>query len=263
MTRPPIVLTIAGSDSGAGAGVQADARTIHACGGFACMAITAVTAQSSRGVRRWRAEPAGLIAEQMRAVLEDLPVAAIKIGLLPGAAVVRAVVRELRRFAQVPVVVDPVIGASSGTQFLDEASVRALRDELLPCATLVTPNWPEAARLAGTEIRSFALAERAARVLARDLATAVLVKGGHAAWSEPCGDVLVTPAGRGYRWSASRIETLNTRGTGCVLSSAIAVALARGATLPQAVSRARGFLRRSLRRHRRDQWRGPGPAFPG
>jgi hydroxymethylpyrimidine/phosphomethylpyrimidine kinase len=257
------VLTIAGSDSGAGAGIQADARTIHALGGYACTAITAITAQNTRGVRAWRAEPPRLIAAQIRAVLDDLPVVAIKTGLLPGAAAVRAIARELtRRRGKIPLVVDPVIGSTSGTRFLHAAGVRALKRELLPHATLVTPNWPEIEALTGRAVKTFTDAEAVAKSLAAECGCAVLVKGGHAP-GKVCRDVLVT-RDRRVRWFASaRVPTRNTHGTGCVLSAAIATGLASGKKLEQAISLARAFLVQSLRRGRKIDWGGAGSAFAG
>jgi hydroxymethylpyrimidine/phosphomethylpyrimidine kinase len=262
------VLTIAGSDSGGGAGVQADARTIHALGGFACMAITAVTAQNLRGVRSWRAEPPATIAAQIEAVLGiggrsgALPVCAVKTGLIPGAVAVRAVARALSQSRRIPLVVDPVIGSTSGTPFLDRAGLRALREDLLPRATLVTPNWPEAEALAGVRLRSFADAERAARALANECGCAVLLKGGHAP-GNVCRDCLVTADGQVHWLQGPRIRTENTHGTGCVLSSAIATELAKAKKLEEAVRGGRAFLQRSLGVHRTVKWNGAGPAFPG
>lgn len=260
MKPPPCVLTIAGSDSGAGAGVQADARTIHALGGFACMAITAVTAQNTRGIVAWRAVAPELIAAQIEAVLDDLPVRAVKTGLLPGAAAVRAVVSALKKYPRVPLVVDPVIGSTSGTRFLPAAGVRVLREELLPRATLVTPNWPEAAELAGGPVRSFEEVETAARVLAAECGCAVLLKGGHAPGAK-CRDCLVTRDGRVRWFTGARVRTRNTHGTGCVLASAIATRLSLGDEIEHAVVRARAFLRQSLRAGRMTRWAGAGPAF--
>ena len=263
MKPPPVVLTIAGSDSGAGAGVQADARTIHALGGYACTVITAVTAQNTRGVTRWRAEPARLLEAQLEAVLSDFPIVAIKTGLLPGAVAIRTIARALARDPGIPLVIDPVIGSTSGTPFLDAAGIGALRDELFPRATLITPNWPEASALTGRALATLADAERAAKSLAAASACAVLVKGGHSPARESCPDVLVTPDGRTRWFSARRIATRNTHGTGCGLSAAIATRLARGASLAAAVAAARAFLQRSLRANRRVDWGGAGPAFPG
>jgi hydroxymethylpyrimidine/phosphomethylpyrimidine kinase len=262
MKPPPCVLTIAGSDSGAGAGVQADARTIHALGGYACMAITAVTAQNTRGVAAWRAVPPELIEDQIKAVLDDLSVRAVKTGLLPGAAAVRAVVRVLKKYPRLPLVVDPVIGSTSGTRFLPATGMRALREELLPRATLVTPNWPEAAALTGGRVTNYDEAEAAARELAATSGCAVLVKGGHAPAAEQrCRDCLATRDGRVRWFSSARVRTRNTHGTGCVLSSAIATRLAHRDDLERAIAKAREFLLESLRAGRAKRWGGAGPAF--
>jgi hydroxymethylpyrimidine/phosphomethylpyrimidine kinase len=257
------VLTIAGSDSGAGAGIQADARTVQALGGYATTVITAVTAQNTQGVIAWRAVPPAVIAAQIAAVLADLPIAAIKTGLLPGAAAVRAIAAQLRRHPRRPLVIDSVLGSTSGTRFLSPAGVRALKDQLLPRATIVTPNWPEAAALTGRPVRDFTDAEAAGRSLAEEYGCAVLVKGGHAPGGR-CRDCLVTAAGR-VRWFESpRVATRNTHGTGCVLSAAIALGLARGESIGRAVARAHAFLQRGLRAGRRVRWgRGAGPAFAG
>jgi hydroxymethylpyrimidine/phosphomethylpyrimidine kinase len=261
MKPMPCLLTIAGSDSGAGAGVQADARTAGALGVFACTAITAVTAQNSRGVRAWRPVAPYLIAEQIDAVLADFPIGAVKTGLLPGPTAVRAVAKALARKPTIPLVVDPVIGSTSGTRFLTATGVKALREELLPLATLVTPNWPEAAILSGTKISSLLDVEAAARAMAAKFGCAVLLKGGHAPGGE-CHDCLVTREGR-VRWLISpRIKTRHTHGTGCVLSSAIAAGLARGLKLEPAVAAAHAFLQQALRAGKKQTWRGAGPAFP-
>ena len=255
--KPPFcVLTIAGSDSGAGAGIQADARTIHALGGHALTAITAITAQNTRGVTAWRPVSTTLLALQIEAVLSDFPVAAIKTGLLPGAAAVQTVALSLQRFPKIPLIVDPVLGSTSGTLFLPSAGRRALLRDLLPLATLVTPNWPEAAALTGRDVRTFAEAEAAGRALAESAGCAVLVKGGHGP-GRICRDFLVTTDGRGRWFAGPRVATRNTHGTGCVLSAAIAAGLARGLSLPVAVKYARDHLHRALRSGRHRRW-GPG-----
>lgn len=264
MKRPPCVLTIAGSDSGAGAGVQADARTIHALGGYALTAIAAVTAQNTRGVRAWRATPLALLTAQIEAVLEDFSVGAIKTGLLPGAAAVHAVAAALAGHGKIPLVIDPVLGSTSGTRFLAGTGVRALQRDLLPRATIVTPNWPEAAVLAGRSVESFSAAEAAAKIIVERHGCAVLVKGGHAPDKKICRDCLATPDGRVRWFESARIATRNTHGTGCVLSAAIATALARGDTLEAAVRRARRFLGRALAAGRGERLGGgAGPAFAG
>ena len=260
---PPVVLTIAGSDSGAGAGIQADARAIQALGGFACTAITAVTAQNTCGVRHWEPVTPALLAAQIDAVLSDLPVAALKTGLLPGAGAVRAVAAALADHPRRPLVIDPVIGSTSGTRFLEAAGLRALRRHLFPLATLLTPNWPEAAALTGRPVTNDHEAEAAARTLADEADCAVLLKGGHGPDAKRCTDLLVMPGGAAVlRYSASRIETVNTHGTGCTLSAAITAGLAKGKALPEAVTAARALLRAGLQRDRRLRWGGgAGPAW--
>ncbi len=263
MNTPAVVLTIAGSDSGAGAGIQADSRAIHALGAFACTALTALTAQNTRGVTAWLPTPPALLAAQIDAVLSDLPVAALKTGLLPGAPAIRAVAAALARHPRrLPLVVDPVIGSTSGTRFLDDASLRSLRRHLFPLATLITPNWPEAAALTGLPVTDAAEAETAALTLARSAGCAVLLKGGHSPDRARCVDLFVTPEGRLRRYSSSRLATPNTHGTGCTLSAAIAAGLARGLPLPAAIARARALLRHGLASHRSIRLgSGPGPAF--
>ncbi len=244
--------------------MQADARTIHALGGFACMAITALTAQNTRGVKAWEPVKPAMIRRQIEAVMSDpgaLPIRALKTGLLPGAAAVRAIASTLRE-SRVPLVVDPVIGSTTGTLFLDAAGLRALRRELLPLATLVTPNWPEAEQLSGAKIGTIADAERVATSLARDFNTAVLLKGGHAPGNR-CRDILAEPNGAVHVFESRRAKTSNTHGTGCVLSAAIATELAQGRSLQRAVANARTFLGDSLHAHRSVAWGGAGPAFPG
>ena len=267
------VLTIAGSDSGAGAGVQADARTIEALGGFAVMAITAITAQNLHGVRSWQATSPRLLADQIDAVFEDFAVNAVKIGLLPGTAAIRAVKAQLakHRVGRVavgassapggrapPLVIDPVIGSTTGKRFLSLAAMKTLHAELFPLATLVTPNWPEAAVLSGLPVTSIAEAERAGQRLLELGCAAVLVKGGHGPGRQVC-DVLVTASGDRWLYASERVATKNTHGTGCTLSSAIATRLAQGDALPAAVGAARRYLVRVLRRNRALRWGGRGP----
>jgi hydroxymethylpyrimidine/phosphomethylpyrimidine kinase len=263
MKNPPCVLTIAGSDSGAGAGIQADVRTIHALGGFACTAITAVTAQNTRGVQAWEPVASKLIEAQVRAVLSDLPVAAIKTGLLPGAAGVRAVCRALEGADQIPLVIDPILGSTSGTLFLAAADLKVLKRDLFSRATLITPNWPEAQALTGRRVRNGADAEAAANEIADRAGCAVLLKGGHGPGAE-CRDCLVMADGEVRWFEAHRIATKNTHGTGCVLSAAIATGLALGKSLVDSVEIGHAFLQASLRLGRRRKWGGgAGPAFAG
>jgi hydroxymethylpyrimidine/phosphomethylpyrimidine kinase len=255
------VLTIAGSDSGAGAGVQADARAIHALGGYAAMAITAVTAQNTRGVLAVEPVSTKLLAGQIEAVLDDLPIAAIKTGLIPSGAAVRAIARVLHapKHADVPVVIDPVLGSTSGKRFLSASGVRQLKIKLFPRAALVTPNWLETEELSGMKIRSHADAELAARrIIAETGCAAVLVKGGHAK-GRMLIDVLVKGDGTPpIRFEHVRIESPNTHGTGCVLSAAIATRLAHEWTLENAVGDAVDFLQRALLTSAPLLWNGRG-----
>jgi hydroxymethylpyrimidine/phosphomethylpyrimidine kinase len=263
MTTPLCILTIAGSDSGGGAGIQADQRTILSLGGHALTAVTAVTAQDTRGVSAWRPVPDALIAAQVASALGGYPVAAVKTGLLPGPGAIRAVALALARAPSIPLVVDPVLSSTSGTLFLSMAGVRVLRDRLLPMASLVTPNWPEAAALTGLAVRTHAQAERAALRLADLIGRPVLVKGGHGS-GLACRDCLATPDGTVQWFTNRRIDSPNTHGTGCVLSAAIATWLGRGAVLPTAVAFAQSFLQQALVRGRGLDWGGGrGPAFLG
>jgi hydroxymethylpyrimidine/phosphomethylpyrimidine kinase len=260
--RIPCVLTIAGSDSGSGAGIQADARTIQALGGYALTAITAITAQNSRGIAKWRPVEKALIFDQIRAVFDDFDAKTVKIGLIPNNETVRKLAVFLADYPGLLIVVDPVIGSTSGTRFLSRAGVRELKRRLLPLATLATPNWPEAEELTGLRVRSDREAEAAARALAGECGCAVLVKGGHGK-GKVCRDCLVTRDGRVRWYSSPRVRTRNTHGTGCVLSSGIAAGLARGMSLPAAVAAARRFLVKSLRINRNVRLGGGrGPAFP-
>ena len=256
---PPCILTIAGSDSGAGAGVQADARAIHGLGGYALTAITALTAQNTRGVEAWEPVSPAFLSAQIAAVLRDFPVRAAKTGLLPGPAAIRAVARALARQRRVAVVVDPVIGSTSGTLFLSPAGVRTLKQVLLPRADLVTPNWPEAARLSGLPVTNRAEVPAAAAAILRTGCRAVLIKGGHAP-GPICPDYLAMANGTKRWFTGPRIATRNTHGTGCVLSAAIATGLAQGKSLPAAIGAARKFLAQGLRAGRKIPWGGRGPA---
>ncbi len=263
MKAPLCILTIAGSDSGGGAGIQADMRTIRSIGGHALTAVTAVTAQDTVGVSAWWPVPDSMIAAQVESALAGFPVAAAKTGLLPGAGAVRAVARVLAGSPATQLVVDPVLSSQSGTRFLPEAGIRALRRHLLPRASLVTPNWPEAAAISGLPVRTYAHAERAALRISAECGRPVLVKGGHSG-DGTCRDCLAMPNATVVWFENPRIDTLNTHGTGCVLSAAIATWLGRGADVISAVRLAESFLQRALMRGRGLDWgRGRGPAFFG
>lgn len=235
-------LTIAGSDSGGGAGIQADLKTFAACGCFGMSAITAVTAQNTRGVSAIHALPPELIAAQIKAVLEDIGADAIKIGMLHSVEVVETVAASLARFASIPLVVDPVMVATSGDRLIEENAVAALKANLLPTATLITPNLAEAEILAGVQIITPAQMEDAARGLGRELGVHVLVKGGHLE-GDTLVDILFDHNDNTIRHlPQQRIDTNNSHGTGCTLSSAIAAFLGRGRQLSAAVELARDYL---------------------
>ena len=242
---PPIALTIAGSDSGGGAGIQADLKTFHQFGVFGTSVITAITAQNTRGVTSWSAVSPELVAAQLDAVADDLRPAAVKSGMLGDAAVVREVAAGLRRHALAPYVLDPVMVATSGDPLLTTDAVAAIVAELLPLADLVTPNLDEAAILVGRPVRDVATMEWAARHMVQELgARAALVKGGHL--EGPATVDVLYADGELSHVRHRRIDTTCTHGTGCTLSSAIAAGLARGATLPEAVRAALDFVHRAI-----------------
>jgi hydroxymethylpyrimidine/phosphomethylpyrimidine kinase len=237
-------LTIAGSDSGGGAGIQADLKTFDAHGVYGMSAITALTAQNTREVRAVWAAPPDFVAAQIDAVFEDIGVDAVKIGMLADADLVRAVAGRLRVHARgIPIVLDPVMISKSGAALLEDAAIEALRDELIPLATLVTPNLPELERLTGRPAASEEDRRLAAEDLAR-LGPAVLAKGGHAEGTEVV-DLLLS-AGSWRRFVHPRIATTSTHGTGCTLSSAIAARLGRGESLPDAVEGAIDWLQGAM-----------------
>ncbi len=250
MYRRPMdgrVLTIAGSDSGGGAGIQADIKTITALGGYAMSAITALTAQNTMGVKEVFAVDPFFVESQVVAVLEDLGADAIKIGMLGNRANVELLSRKLDSHARhIPIVLDPVMVASSGDSLLDGAGITALRAKLLTRCALVTPNVPEAEILTDIAIKDEGDMYRAADLLLLAGAPAVLIKGGHLV-SEGVLDLLRTADGMERRFESERLTTRATHGTGCTLSSAIATGLAQGMTLESAVGRAINYVQQAMR----------------
>ncbi|ODA68923.1 Hydroxymethylpyrimidine/phosphomethylpyrimidine kinase [Methyloligella halotolerans] len=238
-----IALTIAGSDSGGGAGIQADLKTFSALGVYGASVITALTAQNTKGVQGWIAAPAEFVAAQITSVTSDLDVDAIKIGMLANAEIVGAIAETLsglRELPEVPVIVDPVMIAASGDPLIGEDTVEAMREMLLPLADLVTPNLMEAAKfldepVAQDEAAMIGQAER----LYESGMKAVLLKGGHLPGSEAV-DILFD--GEMARFTAPKVKTEHTHGTGCTLSSAIAAEMAKGAELAEAVRLAKHYL---------------------
>ncbi len=236
-----IAVTIAGSDSSGGAGIQADLKTFAAFGVYGASVIAALTAQNTRGVSAIHDVPADFIAAQIDAVFSDLDVAAVKIGMLSQAAAIEAVVKGLDRYRVKNIVLDPVMIASSGDRLLTPAAIAVLRDELIPRALLVTPNLPEAAALTGASLaRNEEEMEAQARAIGALGALSVLIKGGH---SEGADSVdLLIGQGEVVRVAARRIATKNTHGTGCTLSAAIAAGLAKGRNLTGAVRDAKAYV---------------------
>ncbi len=239
------VLSIAGSDSGGGAGIQADLKTIAALGCYGMTAITALTAQNTTGVRAIHSVPAQMLADQIDAVVEDIGVDAVKIGMLHSADTVRTVAQAIERHQLPQVVLDPVMVATSGAVLIDKEAIAVLVAQMFSKAVLVTPNLDEAALLVNRPLQSEADMEAAGRQLLEMGARAVLVKGGHMA-GDGVSDLLLTGDGAAHWMRAARIATANTHGTGCTLSSAIAAHLALGATLAQAVEQARDYVRGAL-----------------
>jgi len=236
-----IAVTIAGSDSGGGAGIQADLKTFSALGVYGASVITALTAQNTKGVSGIHDVPPEFVTAQIDAVFSDLEVGAVKLGMLSNAAVIAAVADGLKRHRQSHVVLDPVMVATSGDKLLKSDAVENLRKLLMPMALVVTPNLPEAAALLDTGIATDEAAMRAQgeRLLALG-AKAVLIKGGHAEGSESV-DLLIEP-GAVTRLSSPRFDTKNTHGTGCTLSSAIAAGIAKGLTLVDAARAAKSYV---------------------
>ena len=239
------VLSIAGSDSGGGAGIQADLKTAAALGCYGMTAVTAITAQNTRGVRAIQALPPELLAQQIDAVVDDIGADAVKIGMLHDADVVRVVASAIRRHRFAHVVLDPVMVATSGDRLIAEPTVGVLVAELFPLATLVTPNLDEAALLLGRPIDGVDALRPAAHALRALGAAAVLMKGGHLP-GDRVVDLLVDGERPERRWDDERIPSRNTHGTGCTLSTAIACGLALGQPLADAVAAARSYVRGAL-----------------
>jgi hydroxymethylpyrimidine/phosphomethylpyrimidine kinase len=238
--NPPITLTIAGSDSGGGAGIQADLRAFGALGTFGTSVITAITAQNTVGVHDVHVVPIATIDAQLRAVLDDLPPAAVKTGMLATTEVVELVAGYAQEGRLPQLVIDPVLLSATGHQLLEDDAVGRYRELLFPHAVLVTPNLPEAAVLVGRELHDLADAEAAARELAGDGARAVVVKGGHLDGPTSV-DVLVVD-GEVHHLAADRLTTRNTHGTGCTFAAAAAGALASGRDLLPAVEAAKAYV---------------------
>ena len=242
----PCALTIAGSDSGGNAGIQADLRAFHAYGLHGCTVLTALTAQNPRGVRAVHVAPPAFVAAQLDAIFEMYGVRALKTGMLATADVIEVVAGKLAALPSVKKVIDPVMVATSGAKLLADDAAAALAERLLPLATLITPNLPEAEVLLGDAIETAADVRLAAKTLARKFRCAVLVKGGHSA-DGAAEDVLYD--GRRFRsFTCPRVkDPVSTHGTGCTLAAAIAAGLALGASLWDAVARAKNYVYEAIK----------------
>jgi len=242
----PSVLIIAGSDSIAGAGIQADLKTCAALGVYGMTAITALTAQNTMGVTAIHEAPPAFVAAQIDAVVTDIRPNAVKTGMLANAAIIEVVAAKIREHSLPLLVVDPVMVAKSGDRLLREDAVRALREQLLPLADVVTPNIPEAEDILGRRLQTDAETREAAREIQSGGARNVVIKGGHREGNTAV-DILYD--GRQFHeFSAPRVETESTHGTGCTFASAIAAFLARQETVPEAVGHAKEYLTEALRR---------------
>ena len=236
-------LTIAGSDSSGGAGIQADIKTMTANGVYAMSAITALTAQNTTGVQGIFEVPAAFLAEQIDSIFTDIRPDAVKIGMVSSVGLIETIAERLRFYGAEKIVVDPVMVATSGSKLLSDDAVETLKAKLLPLATVLTPNIPETEVLAGMEVRTAEDMEKAAEVIGRQYGCAVLCKGGHQL--NDANDLLWQKGGT--RWFyGKRIDNPNTHGTGCTLSSAIAANLAKGADLETAVERAKAYISGAL-----------------
>ena len=246
-TQTPIVLTIAGSDSGGGAGIQADIKAISATGGYACSVITAITAQNTQTVSAIFPIPLEHVEKQLDAVFSDLNVIAVKIGMLADSNIIRTVVNKLKQYQPPFLVVDPVMVTTSGDLLLEQSAIETLKTELLPMANLITPNLPEGAALIGSDIPTNET-EMASMIdgLREIGAKAVLLKGGYLHQDENSNDLLILDDDV-KQLTAKRIITNNTHGTGCTLSSAIASYLAQGHELSNAVQLGKDYITEALK----------------
>ena len=242
----PTVMTIAGSDSGGGAGIQADLKTFAALGVYGTSALTAITAQNTQGVYGVVELPPGMVAQQIDAIVKDIGADAVKTGMLANAAIIEVVAAKVREHSLPNLVVDPVMMAKSGDPLLHQDAVVVLRDVLIPLATVVTPNLPEAEVLVGRKLAGDEDVREAARQIVAKGCRAVVMKGGHRTDTDQVVDILYD--GQQFReFAGPRIETANTHGTGCTFASAIAAGLAKGQTIAEAVGAAKEYLTEALR----------------
>ena len=240
-------LTIAGSDSGGGAGIQADLKTFAANGCYGMSVITALTAQNTQGVTAIHALPPAFAVEQMKAVFADIGADAVKIGMLYSAELIEAVTETLLKYEARNIVLDPVMVAQSGDKLLQDDAIQAIKNHLMPVADVVTPNLPEAEILLGQKVENIADMQRAARSLAQFGGRSILIKGGHLDQNQSTDLLYLTEENRFIILETERINSRNNHGTGCTLSAAIAAHMSRGSSIEDAVSSAKTFIQKAIR----------------
>ena len=240
------VLTIAGSDSGGGAGIQADLKTFSAIGCYGMSVITALTAQNTQGVKAIHAVPPAFAVEQIEAVLSDIGADAIKIGMLYSAELIEAVAQELKKHGARKILLDPVMVAQSGDKLLQDDAIEAIKTHLMPLADVVTPNIPEASVLTGRRLNRREDIQKAAETLAKHGSRSILIKGGHGDEHQSTDLLFLAGESRFVTLAADRIETCNNHGTGCTLSSAIASYMARGNDIEKSVQMAKEFMNHAI-----------------
>ena len=245
MLSTPVILTVAGSDCSGGAGIQADIKTISALKGYAASVITAVTAQNTVGVQAVYPIPPDIVRMQTESVMDDLQPAAVKIGMVHNAAIVRAIAECLQRFRPRFVVCDPVMVSTSGRKLMSDETIEEIKRELLPLVTLITPNLDEASVLTDKSIHNIHEMQEAAKRLVDEYQTSVLIKGGHLEGDRMC-DLLHTSESIFHIYEEKKIESNNLHGTGCTLSSAIATNLAKGYPLRESIQHAKSYITQAI-----------------
>lgn len=241
----PVVLTIAGFDGSGGAGIQADIKTISALGCYATSVLTALPVQNTRGVQMVHPIPTEIVAAQLHAVLEDIRPHAIKIGMMHTVAHIETIAAILSDYGDIPVILDPVMVSSSGKRLLDESAIATMQALLFPHLTLLTPNMDEAAVLTGMPVHSLAEMQVAAAIILEQACPAVLVKGGHLEGAQ-LHSFYSNKDGAQQTFTQPRVDSMNTHGTGCTLSAAIATFLARGYTMPEAIEAAQEYVHKAI-----------------
>lgn len=240
------VLTIAGSDCSGGAGIQADIKAISALGGYAASAITAITVQNTCGVTGIHPVPASYVKAQIEAVMTDIKPSAIKIGMINDVEIVKAIAESIKEYKPKFVVFDPVMVSTSGCKLIEDKAIEAIKEELIPLSTIITPNLSEAMVLTGDSISDAASMTAAGNKILESGCGAVLIKGGHLEGNDMCDVLRIKGENTPYIYTASKISSKNTHGTGCTLSSSIATYLALGETLQEAVRKAKDYVHKGI-----------------